>query len=375
MQFIDLKQQYKKIEASVQKRINAVLSHGNYILGPEINELEEKLARYVGTKHCLTCASGTDALLLALMAKNIGPGDAVLTTPFTFVATAEAIALVGATPIFADIDPVTYNIDPHKILKVINDYKSDKPIGRIPMGLKLRGIIPVDIFGLPADYDAINKIAMDNGLFVLEDAAQSFGGMYKGKKAGSLAGIAATSFFPAKPLGCYGDGGALFTDDNELLAILKSLRVHGQGADKYENVRIGINGRMDTVQAAILLAKLEVFDGELDLRQSVAQRYSRLLGNAVAAPKIPEGYLSAWAQYSVQTENRAGKMDALKKQGIPSAIYYPKPLHLQTAFSYLGYAKGDFPIAENVSERIFSVPMHPYLTEEEQARIAACIIA
>jgi len=323
----------------------------------------------------LTCASGTDALLLALMAKNIGPGDAVLTTPFTFVATAEAIALVGATPIFADIDPVTYNIDPHKILKVINDYKSDKPIGRIPMGLKLRGIIPVDIFGLPADYDAINKIAMDNGLFVLEDAAQSFGGMYKGKKAGSLAGIAATSFFPAKPLGCYGDGGALFTDDNELLAILKSLRVHGQGADKYENVRIGINGRMDTVQAAILLAKLEVFDGELDLRQSVAQRYSRLLGNAVAAPKIPEGYLSAWAQYSVQTENRAGKMDALKKQGIPSAIYYPKPLHLQTAFSYLGYAKGDFPIAENVSERIFSVPMHPYLTEEEQARIAACIIA
>ena len=375
MQFIDLKKQYNKIEASVQQRINAVLQHGSYILGPEIHELEEKLARYVGAKHCLTCASGTDALLLALMAKNVGPGDAVLTTPFTFVATAEAIALLGATPVFVDIDPLTYNIDPKNLRQVIAAYKSDKAIGNLPKGLKLRGIIPVDIFGLPADYDAINKIAMDNGLFVLEDAAQSFGGIYKGKKAGSLAGIAATSFFPAKPLGCYGDGGALFTDDNELLAILKSLRVHGQGADKYENVRIGINGRMDTIQAAILLAKLELFDEELDLRQSVAQRYSRLLGNAVAAPKIPEGYLSAWAQYSVQSDNRQHVMNRLKDAGIPTAIYYPKPLHLQTAFSYLGYAKGDFPIAEKVSERIFSVPMHPYLTEEEQTRIAACITA
>ena len=246
MQFIDLKQQYKKIEASVQKRINAVLSHGNYILGPEINELEEKLAHFVGAKYCLTCASGTDALLLALMAKNIGPGDAVLTTPFTFVATAEAIALVGAAPLFVDIDPVTYNIDPKNLRQVIAAYKAEKAIGNLPKGLKLRGIIPVDIFGLPADYDAINEIAMDNGLFVLEDAAQSFGGMYKGKKAGSLASIAATSFFPAKPLGCYGDGGALFTNDEELLNIFKSLRVHGQGTDKYENVRIGINGRMDT---------------------------------------------------------------------------------------------------------------------------------
>ena len=376
MQFIDLKQQYKKIEASVQKRINAVLSHGNYILGPEINELEEKLAYYVGAKYCLTCASGTDALLLALMAKKIGPGHAILTTPFTFVATAEVIALAGATPVFVDIDPITYNIDHQKLAQTIKDFKKGKPFAAGGThNLKLKGIIPVDIFGTPADYDAINKIALDNGLFVLEDAAQSFGGAYKGKKAGSLAGIAATSFFPAKPLGCYGDGGALFTDDNELLAVFKSLRVHGQGADKYENIRIGINGRMDTIQAAILLAKLEVFDEELDLRQSVARRYSRLLGNAIAAPKVPEGYLSAWAQYSIQTENRAEKMDALKKQGIPSAIYYPKPLHLQTAFSYLGHVKGDFPIAEKVSERIFSVPMHPYLTEEEQARIAACIIA
>jgi len=375
MQFIDLKQQYKKIEASVQKRINAVLSHGNYILGPEINELEEKLAHFVGAKYCLTCASGTDALLLALMAKNIGPGDAVLTTPFTFVATAEAIALVGAAPLFVDIDPVTYNIDPKNLRQVIAAYKAEKAIGNLPKGLKLRGIIPVDIFGLPADYDAINEIAMDNGLFVLEDAAQSFGGMYKGKKAGSLASIAATSFFPAKPLGCYGDGGALFTNDEELLNIFKSLRVHGQGTDKYENVRIGINGRMDTVQAAILLAKLEVFDGELDLRQSVSQRYSRLLGGGIAAPEIPEGYLSSWAQYSIQSDNRQYVMNRLKDKGIPTAIYYPKPLHLQTAFSYLGYAKGDFPIAEKVSERIFSVPMHPYLMEEEQARIAECITA
>jgi UDP-2-acetamido-2-deoxy-ribo-hexuluronate aminotransferase len=375
MQFIDLKKQYNKIEASVQQRINAVLQHGSYILGPEIHELEEKLAHYTGAKYCLTCASGTDALVLALMAYNVGPGDAIVTTPFTFVATAEAIALVGATPIFADIDPVTYNIDPHKILKAINDYKSDKPIGRIPKGLKLRGIIPVDIFGLPADFDAINGIAEENGLFVLEDAAQSFGGMYKGKKAGSLAGVAATSFFPAKPLGCYGDGGALFTNNEELLNVFKSLRVHGQGIDKYENVRIGINGRMDTIQAAILLAKLELFDDELDLRQQVAKRYSQLLQKEVVVPRIPEDCLSAWAQYSVQSENRQNVMNRLKDAGIPTAIYYPKPLHLQTAFSYLGYAMGDFPIAEKVSERIFSVPMHPYLTQEEQARIAACITA
>jgi dTDP-4-amino-4,6-dideoxygalactose transaminase len=375
MQFIDLKKQYNKIEASVQQRINTVLQHGSYILGPEIHELEEKLAHYTGAKYCLTCASGTDALVLALMAYNVGPGDAIVTTPFTFVATAEAIALVGATPIFADIDPVTYNIDPDKILKAINDYKSDKPIGRIPRGLKLRGIIPVDIFGLPADFDAINDIAEENGLFVLEDAAQSFGGMYKGKKAGSLAGVAATSFFPAKPLGCYGDGGALFTNNEELLNVFKSLRVHGQGIDKYENVRIGINGRMDTIQAAILLAKLELFDDELDLRQQVAKRYSQLLQKEVVVPRIPEDCLSAWAQYSVQSENRQNVMNRLKDAGIPTAIYYPKPLHLQTAFSYLGYAMGDFPIAEKVSERIFSVPMHPYLTQEEQARIAACITA
>jgi dTDP-4-amino-4,6-dideoxygalactose transaminase len=375
MQFIDLKKQYNKIEASVQQRINTVLQHGSYILGPEIHELEEKLAHYTGAKYCLTCASGTDALVLALMAYNVGPGDAIVTTPFTFVATAEAIALVGATPIFADIDPVTYNIDPDKILKAINDYKSDKPIGRIPRGLKLRGIIPVDIFGLPADFDAINDIAEENGLFVLEDAAQSFGGMYKGKKAGSLAGVAATSFFPAKPLGCYGDGGALFTNNEELLNVFKSLRVHGQGIDKYENVRIGINGRMDTIQAAILLAKLELFDDELDLRQQVAKRYSQLLQKEVVVPRIPEDCLSAWAQYSVQSENRQNVMNRLKDAGIPTAIYYPKPLQLQTAFSYLGYAMGDFPIAEKVSERIFSVPMHPYLTQEEQARIAACITA
>jgi dTDP-4-amino-4,6-dideoxygalactose transaminase len=375
MQFIDLKRQQQRIEGSLKKRINTVLEHGNFILGPEIKELEHVLAEYTGVSHCLSCASGTDALLLALMAYNVGPGDAILTSPFTFFATAEVIALLGATPVFVDIDPITYNIDPKKIAESINTIKNGKfPFVKIPRGLKLRGIIPVDIFGLPADYDAINRIAKDNGLFVIEDAAQSFGGTYKGRKACSLAPVAATSFFPAKPLGCYGDGGALFTDDKAYLEILGSLRVHGQGSDKYENIRIGINGRMDTIQAAIVLAKMEIFREEMELRQKVAARYSALLkGRNVIAPAVPEGYSSAWAQYSIQSENRHEIMERLKTAGIPTAIYYPKPLHLQTAFSYLGYQKGSMPVSEKAADRIFSVPMHPYLTEEEQVKIAEII--
>jgi dTDP-4-amino-4,6-dideoxygalactose transaminase len=375
MQFIDLKRQYQKIETSVQKRIHTVLGHGNFILGPEIKELERVLAEYAGVSHCLSCASGTDALLLTLMAHNVGPGNAIFTTPFTFFATAEVIALLGATPVFVDIDPETYNIDPNKLAGTIDGLKNGKhPFAKIPQPLKLRGIIPVDIFGLPADYDAINRIAKDNGLFVIEDAAQSFGGTYKGRKSCSLAHVAATSFFPAKPLGCYGDGGAIFTDDTSFFEILASLRVHGQGSDKYENIRIGINGRMDTIQAAIVLAKMEIFSEEVELRQKVAARYASLLKECnVVAPAIPEGYSSAWAQYSIQSENRHEIMGRLKNADIPTAIYYPKPLHLQTAFSYLGYEKGSMPVSEHVADRIFSVPMHPYLTEEEQARIAACI--
>ena len=368
MQFIDLKRQYQKIETSVQKRIHTVLGHGNFILGPEIKELERVLAEYAGVSHCLSCASGTDALLLTLMAHNVGPGNAIFTTPFTFFATAEVIALLGATPVFVDIDP-------NKLAGTIDGLKNGKhPFAKIPQPLKLRGIIPVDIFGLPADYDAINRIAKDNGLFVIEDAAQSFGGTYKGRKSCSLAHVAATSFFPAKPLGCYGDGGAIFTDDKSFFEILASLRVHGQGSDKYENIRIGINGRMDTIQAAIVLAKMEIFSEEVELRQKVAARYASLLKECnVVAPAIPEGYSSAWAQYSIQSENRHEIMGRLKNADIPTAIYYPKPLHLQTAFSYLGYEKGSMPVSEHVADRIFSVPMHPYLTEEEQARIAACI--
>ena len=375
MQFIDLQRQYRKIEASVQKRITAVLHHGNFILGPEIQELEQNLARYVGARYCVSCASGTDALLLPLMAHNVGPGDAVITTPFTFVATAEVIALLGATPVFVDIDPVTYNMDPKKLAESINDPQNGKaPFAKKNKALKLRGIIPVDIFGLPADYDTINRIAKENGLFVIEDAAQSFGGTYKGGKTCSLAHVAATSFFPAKPLGCYGDGGAIFTNDKPFLEILGSLRVHGQGSNKYENVRIGINGRMDTMQAAVLLAKMELFNEEVELRQKVAARYSSLLKDRdVVVPTVPEGYSSAWAQYSIQSEKRNEIMERLKNAGIPTAIYYPKPLHLQTAFSYLGYEKGSMPVSEMVAGRIFSVPMHPYLTEEEQIEIVEII--
>lgn len=372
MQFIDLKRQHQRIEASIKKRINTVLGHGNFILGPEIKELEQKLAEYAGTRYCLSCASGTDALLLSLMTYNVGPGDAVFTSPFTFVATAEVIALLGATPVFVDIDPVTYNIDPKKLAESIDDVKKGKGTSaKSHQALKLRGIIPVDIFGLPADYDAINRIAKENGLFVIEDAAQSFGGTYKGRKTCSLAPVAATSFFPAKPLGCYGDGGAIFTDDNAFFEILGSLRVHGQGPNKYENVRIGINGRMDTIQAAVLLAKMELFGEEVELRQKVAARYSSLLKDRdIIVPTVPEGYSSAWAQYSIQSEDRHEIMGRLKNTGIPTAIYYPKPLHLQTAFSYLEYEKGSMPVSERVADRIFSLPMHPYLTEEEQVGIA-----
>jgi len=371
MQFIDLQQQQTRIQASLQKRIAAVLAHGQYILGPEIAALEQQLAVYTGTRFCITCASGTDALLIPLMANNVGPGDAVFLPPFTFMATAEVVALTGATPIFVDIDPKTYCIDPEKLEHAIVSLQQGRmPTPKTPSGLKPRCIIPVDLFGIPADYEAINLIAEKYNLFVLEDAAQSFGASFKGKKACSLGSCAATSFFPAKPLGCYGDGGALFSNDEQFIEICKSLRVHGQGSDKYSNVRIGINGRMDTLQAAIVLAKLEIFDDEIKQRQLVAQRYNTLLKNSVSVPIVPDECISAWAQYSVESDEREKLIARLKEAGIPTAIYYPKPLHLQTAFSYLGYEPGSMPASERVAERIFSLPMHPYLTEEEQDKIA-----
>jgi dTDP-4-amino-4,6-dideoxygalactose transaminase len=375
MDFIDLKKQYQIIKPSVLKRINDILDRAGFIMGKEIFDLEEKLAQSVGTKYCLTCSSGTDALLLPLMAKGIGSGDAVFTTTFTFIATAEVISLLGATPVFVDIDPQTYNIDPQKLREEIIKVKSRKQITEaFPKNLTPKAIIPVDLFGLCANYDEIDTIAKEFDLFVLEDAAQSFGAEYKGKKACSLGDMAATSFFPAKPLGCYGDGGAVFCNDKDIFETLKSLRIHGQGSDKYENVRIGINGRMDTIQAAVLLAKMEIFDKEQKLRQNVAQRYSDALNKKFITPTIPKHYNSAWAQYSLQGENREQIMASLKKEGIPTAIYYPKPLHLQKAFAYLGYEKGQCQVAEKIAENIFSLPMHPYLGEKDQDLIIRTMI-
>lgn len=375
MQFIDLEKQQKLIRNSIEKRIKAVLDHGKYIMGPEVQELEEKLADFTRCKYCITCSSGTDALLLALMAHNTGPGDAIFTTPFTFIATAEVITLLGATPIFVDINPQTFNLDPEKLKTAINDLTAGKQITPgIPENLTPKGIIPADIFGLPADYDAINPIAQENDLFVIEDAAQSFGASCKGKMACNLTDIAATSFFPAKPLGCYGDGGAVFTNNKDIAEKIQSLRVHGKGTDKYDNIRPGINGRLDTLQAAILLAKMEVFTEEIEQRQAVAQRYSDGLRDKVKVPETPEGYKSAWAQYSVLSDQRKLFIDRLKEKGIPTAVYYPKPLHLQTAFSCLGYGKGSMPVSEDASEKVFSLPMHPYLQEQEQNLIIETIV-
>jgi dTDP-4-amino-4,6-dideoxygalactose transaminase len=380
MQFVDLAAQQNLIRDKIETNIQAVLAHGKYIMGPEIKELEKRLAEFVGVEHGIACSSGTDALLLALMAYDVGPGDAIFTSPFTFIATAEVISLLGATPVFVDIDPKTFNIDPKHLERAIAALEkgaSDYPLPHTSdSSLAPKGIIAVDLFGLPADYDAINAIAKKHGLFVIEDAAQSFGAEYKGKKACSLADIACTSFFPAKPLGCYGDGGMCFTGDEDLAQTMRSLSVHGQGNHKYENVRIGINGRLDTLQAAILHAKFDIFPKEIELRQEAATRYSKLLsdlGNGLVTPHVPPDFQSVWAQYSILSKDenhRSGLQSKLKEAGIPTAIYYPKPLHLQTAFQNLGYKAGDFPVSENCSGRIFSLPMHPYLTAEDQEQIA-----
>lgn len=380
MQFIDLQYQQKKIYPKLMDNISKVLAHGQYILGPEIAALEKALGEYVGVKHAVSCASGTDALLMALMAYGVGPGDAVFTTPFTFVATAEVISLLGATPVFVDIDPVAFNIDPDSLSKAISALEERDPKRHpLPAGyekLTPRGIIPVDLFGYPADYRRIREIAVKKDLFVLEDAAQSFGAEYHGAKACSLGDVAATSFFPAKPLGCYGDAGMVFTNSDELANGMESIRVHGKGSDKYDNIRIGINGRCDTLQAAILLAKFGIFPEEIDLRQKVASRYSELLGvsGKVRCPQVAPGITSAWAQYSLISEQRDALLEALKKEKIPTAIYYPKPLHEQTAYKYLAYRPGDFPVSEKAAREIFSLPMHPYLSEEDQKKIAGVIL-
>ncbi len=386
MQFIDLAAQQRRIRQTIEKNILTVLDHGIYIMGPEITELEKRLGAYTGVRHALGCSSGTDALLMALMAYEVGPGDAVLTTPFTFIATAEVIRLLGATPVFVDIDPATFNMDPGRLRTAIEALKTDAaqnhPLPSNAGGGKLtpRGIIPVDLFGLPADYDAISKVAEKYGLFVIEDAAQSFGAEYHGRKTCSLAPVGCTSFFPAKPLGCYGDGGAVFTDDEDLLDKMLSVRVHGQGQDRYDNIRIGINGRLDAIQAAVLLAKLDIFPEEVVLRQQAADRYGALLAGIsdLTLPAVPENYTSVWAQYSILAKDethRSHLLAGLKAADIPTAVYYPKPLHMQTAFTGLGYQPGDFPASEDCARRIFSLPMHPYLRKADQERVTQVLSA
>ena len=358
MEFLDLKTQQKRIRKPLEKRINNILDHGAYIMGPEVFELEEKLADYCGVKHAISCSSGTDALLIPLMAWGIGPGDAVFTTPFTYVATAEVISILGATPVFVDVYESTYNIDCEKleneIKKVINKGK-----------LKPKAIIPVDLFGLPARYRLIDQIAKKYNLKVVEDAAQSFGGSIRGKKVGSFGDVAATSFYPAKPLGCYGDGGAIFTNDDNLAEECKAIRIHGTKKDKYNSEMIGLNGRLDSIQAAVLIEKLSIFDEELEMRNEVDNNYRKQLNNAQHHPKE---YQSAHALFSI-TLDRMSQRDSLikrlSKSKIPSVVYYKFPIHLMKAFSFLGYNEGDLQVSEKLSKTIVSLPMHPYLAQHD----------
>ncbi|MGH8609647.1 MAG: DegT/DnrJ/EryC1/StrS family aminotransferase, partial [Gammaproteobacteria bacterium] len=339
--------------------------HGQYILGPEIAGLERRLAEVCCARHAITCASGTDALLLVLMAKGIGAGDAVFLPSFTFVSTAEVVALLGATPVFLDVEPDTYLMRIAQLEDAIADAAE--------RGLRPRAAIPVDLFGQPIDYAAVEAIAQRHGLFVLADAAQSFGGSRDGRRVGVLAPATATSFFAAKPLGCYGDGGAVVTDDEELAQLIESLRVHGKGTDKYDNVRIGINGRMDTLQAAILIEKLAILTDELERRERIGRRYSEALADVVQVPRVEEGVTCAWAQYTIQVDDRAGFAARLKAAGVPTALYYPTPLHKQTAYSRFPVAPGGAPNSEALAARVISLPMHPYLEQATQHHIIEVI--
>lgn len=357
MQFVDLKAQYRHLKASIDARIQAVLDHGQYILGPEVKELESRLAARIGAKHCISCASGTDALLLALLALDVKAGDEVITSAFTFFATGEMIALIGARPVFVDIDPATYNIDPAAVEAAVTP--------------KTRAIMPVSLYGQPAEMDAINAIAAKHNLPVIEDAAQSFGAFYKGRHSGNLSTIGCTSFFPSKPLGGYGDGGACFTNDDTLAQAMIELRNHGQQG-RYHHTRIGINGRLDTLQAAILLAKLEVFDNELLARNEAADRYSALLHDALAVPQVLPDNTSAWAQYTIEVEERDKFAAKLQEAGIPTAVHYPSPLHRQPVFAAENQGLS-LPHSERAAERVISLPMHPYLEPEDLQKVATAV--
>jgi dTDP-4-amino-4,6-dideoxygalactose transaminase len=367
--FIDVAAQRRRLGRAVDEAVARVLSHCQFILGPEVREAEAALAAFCGARHAITCASGTDALLLPLMAKGLGPGDAVICPTFTFSATAEVVALVGATPVFADVDEHTFNLDPASLERAIATARK--------AGLAPRAVIPVDLFGQPAEFDRINAIAAAEGLFVLDDAAQSFGATYKNHRLGALGHATATSFFPAKPLGVYGDGGAVFTDDDELARVMKSLRVHGEGVDKYDCVRIGLNGRMDTMQAAILIEKLKIFPEEIVARERIARRYAAALGDLVTVPRVMPQATSVWAQFTIRVGG--GRRDALKarlaEQGIPTAIYYAKPVHRQEAYRRFPVVEGGTPVSDRLAEEVISLPMHAYLDEPTQDRIVAAVRA
>lgn len=362
MQFRDLNKQYQVLKKDIDQAMIDVATSGAFIMGKQVKELEKSLAEYVGVKHCITCGNGTDALTLALKAWNIGPGDAVFVPDFTFFASAEVISEEGATPVFVDVDADTFNIDPQRLEEAI-----EKTISKGEFMPK--AIITVDLFGLPADYPAIRKIADKYKLLILEDGAQGFGGNINGKKACSLGDISTTSFFPAKPLGCYGDGGAVFTDNDEWASIINSLKVHGKGSFKYDNVRIGMNSRLDTLQAAILQVKFKAFiDYELTDINKAAAEYTKRLKRIVKTPIIPDGFYSSWAQYTIKLKDKEQRDELqtyLKEQGIPAMVYYPNPMHLQTAYKDLGYQKGDFPVSEKLCNCVLSLPMHPYITVEE----------
>ena len=363
MQFRDLPKQYEVLKPQIDAAMIGVAASAHFISGSQVKELEKALAEYVGVKHCITCANGTDALRMALMALGIGPGDAVFVPDFTFFATAEAVAMVGATPIFVDVDEHTFNIDDNDLCNKIHDNQNKK--------LALKAVIAVDLFGRPADYDRLQKVCEMYGLLLVEDGAQGFGGSINGRKACSFGDISTTSFFPAKPLGCYGDGGALFTDNDEWAALLRSLRVHGKGTDKYDNVRLGLNSRLDTLQAAVLQVKMKHFDEELKAVNHVAKRYTELLSGKVTTPVVPQGYTSSWAQYTIQADNRDEIQSRLKAAGIPSMVYYPRTMSQQTAFAYLN--QKPCPVAEQLTKTVLSLPMHPYLTDEEIEKVASLI--
>jgi dTDP-4-amino-4,6-dideoxygalactose transaminase len=366
--FIDLAAQRARLGKSIDESVSRVLTHCQFINGPEVTTLEAQLAAFSGAKHVVSCASGTDALLMVLMARQVGPGDAVLCPSFTFCATGEAVALVGATPVFVDVDEATFNMDPASLKRGIATAKA--------RGLKPRAVIVVDLFGQSADHDAIAAVAEAEGVFVLDDAAQGFGASYNGRKLGTFGLATATSFFPAKPLGCYGDGGAIFTDDDDLAEVLRSIRVHGQGSDKYDNVRLGITGRLDTMQAAVLIEKLKIFEDEIAARNRIAERYARGLGNVVTVPRLAAGCTSVWAQYTIRLPkgtDRDGFAADLKAQGVSTAIYYTKSMHQQTAYKHYPVADGGLSASERLSEDVISLPMHAYLDEPTQDRVIKAV--